>query len=125
MFKSSTEEHTRIVQNGGMGQCEFKSSKRKLDLRLARDCEGLVCSRDVFLVHELDRRCRLSRSIAAISAASDQGFAQEDVRIKSGRILATSGRYPGETTTVDRRGLGNRGEGVVVVLSWDLGKATS
>src|SRR5271155_1980720 len=30
----------------------------------------------------------------------------------------------GEKET-DRRGLGNWGEGVVIVLSWDLGKATS
>jgi hypothetical protein len=79
MFKSSTEEHTRIVQNGGMGLCEFKRSKRKWVLRLARNW---FVRRQVSLVHELDRRGRLSRSIAAISAASDQGFAQKDVRAK-------------------------------------------
>jgi hypothetical protein len=73
----NTPELSRTAE---WGLCEFKSNKRKLDLRLARDCEELVCSRELFLVHELDRRGRLSRSIAAISAASHHGFAQKDVR---------------------------------------------
>src|SRR5271155_1228814 len=92
--KSSNEEHTRIVQNGGMGLCEFKSSKRKWDLSWREIARDWFVPREVFLVHDLDRRGRLSRSIAAISAASDRGFAQKDVRFKSGKILVTSGGYP-------------------------------
>ena len=38
---SNTPELSRTEE---WGLCEFKSGKRKWDLRLARDCEELVCS---------------------------------------------------------------------------------
>ena len=89
----SNEERTKCVQNTGNGSVRGLRDGHGLTERLPRNCEQCNCYPRMLLpFDELDRRGRLSRSIAAIDWVNMWSlFARRDVRFKSERMVVATG----------------------------------
>jgi len=93
----SNEERTRNVQNTGNRSVRGLRDGHGLTEKLPRNCEGCnFYPRMLLPFDELDRRGRLSRSIAVIDGVSMWNlFARRDVRFKSERMVVATGGQVG------------------------------